>query len=82
MSAIFFRGRAAITHLFAYVTAAFGDARCEHPLNGEVWQYMGTFDGVHQFRHRDLPADAAAQSNCSPGRTYYEVSRGVGTIRK
>jgi hypothetical protein len=30
-----------------------GDAVAEHDL--EVWQYMGTTDGQHEFRHRSHP---------------------------
>ena len=25
------------------------------PETGECWQYMGTYDGAHQFRHRNRP---------------------------
>lgn len=32
-----------------------GDVAQEHPISGEVWQYMGTVEGHHQFRHRDHP---------------------------
>ena len=32
-----------------------GDTRCECPETGETWQYMGTLDGVHEFRHRNHP---------------------------
>ena len=33
----------------------YGDLRCAHPVAGEVWQYMGTANGQHEFRHRALP---------------------------
>lgn len=36
-----------------------GDNGCEHPQCGEVWQYMGTWQGRHQFRHRCHPATNA-----------------------
>ena len=32
----------------------YGDFRCAHPVAGEAWQYMGTFSGWHEFRHRAL----------------------------
>lgn len=32
-----------------------GDVEEKCPDTGEVWQYMGTFDGRHQFRHRHHP---------------------------
>ena len=35
----------------------YGDLRCAHPVAGEAWQYMGTFGGWHEFRHRALPTD-------------------------
>ena len=31
---------------------------------GEGWQYMGTVDGVHEFRNRDVPGG---------GRMYFNV---------
>lgn len=34
------------------------------PETGEVWQYMGTYDGVHQFRHRHRP------ESCPPIKGY------------
>lgn len=36
----------------AHVTGDYADC-C--PETGEVWQYMGTFGVVHQFRHRHRP---------------------------
>ena len=38
------------------ITRVYGDPACAHPAAGEVWQYMGTADGWHEFRHRALPA--------------------------
>jgi hypothetical protein len=35
--------------------AKFGDAACEN--NGEVWQYMGTANGAHEFRHRSYKGE-------------------------
>jgi hypothetical protein len=32
-----------------------GDMACRNEDSGEVWQYMGTIDGMHEFRHRDHP---------------------------
>lgn len=32
-----------------------GDSECLHPEFFEVWQYMGSRDGVHSFRHRMHP---------------------------
>ena len=30
------------------------DVDAPDPSSKECWQYMGSFDGVHQFRHRGL----------------------------
>lgn len=32
-----------------------GDTQCIHPDTGEIWQYMGTSDDFHTFRHRNHP---------------------------
>ncbi|MND15801.1 hypothetical protein D3C80_60350 [compost metagenome] len=32
-----------------------GDTECVHPETQESWQYMGTCNGVHSFRHRNHP---------------------------
>ena len=32
-----------------------GDYADCNPDSGEYWQYMGTYDNVHQFRHRHRP---------------------------
>lgn len=32
-----------------------GDSVCTHPEIFEEWQYMGTVDGKHSFRHRCHP---------------------------
>lgn len=32
-----------------------GDTVATCPITGEVWQYMGTVDGTHEFRHRHHP---------------------------
>jgi len=34
---------------------ATGDRADYCPETNEVWQYMGTYDGAHQFRHRHRP---------------------------
>lgn len=39
---------------WAVMTERYGDPACEHPTCGEVWQYMGTVVGWHEFRHRAL----------------------------
>lgn len=31
------------------------DLAQEDPQSGEVWQYMGTYQGFHEFRHRWHP---------------------------
>ena len=43
--------------VWGVVFARYGDFRCAHPVAGEVWQYMGTANGWHSFRHRALPTD-------------------------
>ena len=42
---------------WAVLARRYGDAACRHPVAGEVWQYMGTSGGWHEFRHRALPAE-------------------------
>jgi hypothetical protein len=34
----------------------YGSFECAHPDTGETFQYMGTYGGLHEFRHRCLPA--------------------------
>jgi hypothetical protein len=42
--------------LFEALARVTGD-HCDHcPDSNEVWQYMGTTDTEHQFRHRNRPA--------------------------
>lgn len=45
----------------ADATGSYSDGNTE---NGEVWQYMGTYDGRHQFRHRSRP------ESCRPIKGY------------
>lgn len=40
--------------VWAVIEAKYGDSRVEDPVSHEVWQYMGTINGVHEFRHRSL----------------------------
>lgn len=42
---------------WAVLAHRYGDAACRHPVAGEVWQYMGTSGGWHEFRHRALPVE-------------------------
>jgi len=35
---------------------------------GECWQYMGTFKGHHEFRHRDHPATGCREYRTVPVR--------------
>ncbi len=37
--------------MWSALSAAFGSPR--QPNGFEDWQYMGTFDGRHEFRHRN-----------------------------
>lgn len=48
------RGEPEWSRAWAAVATAFGDTECANPESGERWQYMGTYKGKHQFRHRDL----------------------------
>lgn len=34
------------------VAEAFGSTSCRDRESGETWEYMGTVDGRHEFRHR------------------------------
>ena len=43
--------------MWACIKARYGSTTCECPDTGEVFQYMGTHNGVHEFRHRSLPAN-------------------------
>jgi hypothetical protein len=80
MEIMFFRSEKVLAILFAHITRTFGDSRCEHPQNGECWQYMGTSGIFHEFRHRDLPAEHA-RPGYPPGRTYYRLMTGEA-VRK
>jgi len=44
--------------MWASLENACGDTADKCPQTGEVWQYMGTYDGRHQFRHRHRPDTA------------------------
>lgn len=50
------------TRMWNAIKDKFGDVACEE--NGESWQYMGTTETVHEFRHRCLNGE----------RTYFGVS--------
>lgn len=39
---------------------ATGDVEDLNPDSNEVWQFMGTYNGLHQFRHRHRPRTARA----------------------
>ncbi len=39
----------------------YGDPACFNSQCGESWQYMGTENDTHVFRHRALPAEAATK---------------------
>lgn len=75
MNTIFFRSEKVLSLLFAHIARVYGDPACES-ANGEVWQYMGTWGHIHQFRHRDLPDVAAKRGGVPPGRTYYNFITG------
>lgn len=45
--------------MWAALGRVVGDMADRDPQSGEVWQYMGTVAGEHQFRHRQRPASAA-----------------------
>ena len=49
------QGSPAWDDAWAQIARIFGDTACECPETGEVWQYMGTWNGEHEFRHRNLP---------------------------
>ena len=53
------------------IRAKYGDYACVNPDNGEVWQYMGSGDRFHTFRHRDLRLDPDDPGR--PGYTYDKV---------
>lgn len=36
------------------IARRYGSQDCPDPATGEVWQYMGSTDSEHQFRHRAL----------------------------
>lgn len=39
---------------WAVLEARYGNRLCQDATTGEVWQYMGSTDSEHQFRHRAL----------------------------
>lgn len=42
--------------MWAVIAKVYGNVACACPDTGEVWQYMGTHNGMHNFRHRSLPS--------------------------
>ena len=47
-----------------------GDVADSCPETGEAWQYMGSHNGQHQFRHRHRPATAQQVAGVDRGRAY------------
>jgi hypothetical protein len=43
--------------MWAALAKKHGSPTSEHLVSHEVWQYMGSTDNEHQFRHRDLMVD-------------------------
>ena len=60
------KGLAGWARMWAVIAAKYGDAACHNEATNEVWQYLGTYNGVHQFRHRSLPA-------CDGQRVYFNI---------
>lgn len=48
------------------IKAAYGDYACYDARSGESWQYMGSTDTEHQFRHRSLPGKDARENYSIP----------------
>jgi hypothetical protein len=54
------------------IAERYGDPTCLDPQTGEAWEYMGTAwwadedQGVHEFRHRHLPAAGAPERRNIP----------------
>jgi hypothetical protein len=44
-------------HMWSIIYKMFDDYSCMCKETGEAWQYMGTYEGFHEFRHRHLPSD-------------------------
>ena len=40
--------------MWAELAKKHGSMTSQHPVSREVWEYMGSTDQEHQFRHRDL----------------------------
>lgn len=51
--------------MWANIAARYGDAACHNADTNETWQYMGTYNGVHQFRHRSLPSAEGRRVYCN-----------------
>ncbi len=71
------RDSAEWARMWAALAAIFGDAACLDADSGEAWQYMGTVDGEHEFRHRALPVPALDRATgcrfTAPRRAYLRI---------
>lgn len=59
------RGMEGWRRMWAAIAAKYGDAACANKDDGEVWEYMGTHNGWHQFRHRALPSADGRRVYCN-----------------
>lgn len=59
------------------VARYFGDQFCTDPASRESWQYMGSTERAHEFRHRALPTfvydHAGNRRVVRTARTYFYV---------
>lgn len=53
------RGYRGWDRAWAAIAEKYGDTECRCPETHEAWQYMGTANGEHQFRHRSLGGERA-----------------------
>ena len=64
---------------WAVIEARYGNRICQDRATGEVWQYMGSTESEHQFRHRALvrgmdPVGYRAYANVPILPTDFEVA--------
>ncbi len=65
--------------MWAAIAAKYGDSACMSE-DGEVWQYMGTDGGLHQFRHRSLEQRFHPCAGGGTRRVYASVRVGGGHV--
>jgi hypothetical protein len=58
--------------IWAVIFQKYGSASCQNPISGEVWQYLGSTETEHQFRHRDF-LQKFSDGTTAVGRKYENI---------